>query len=74
MIDFDIKYLEQVEEYLASGKLKEEFEEASENEKYQILDFLEKLMDLAELADEKATEIIFKGSQMELLAGVKSDT
>lgn len=55
----DMEYLEKVEKYLESGDLAFDFEHGSEEKKYEILDFLEKLMDVAEKADEVATKSIF---------------
>ena len=53
-------YLLELEEYLKSGTLAEDFSFSSEERRYEILEFLEKLMDVAELADETATKIIFR--------------
>lgn len=69
MIDFD--YIDKVRDYIESGKLEEDFADGSQNKKYKILEFLEALMDTAELADEKATRIIFKDSYLEIASGVK---
>ncbi|MDK2956656.1 MAG: hypothetical protein PWQ57_2152 [Desulfovibrionales bacterium] len=66
----DLELLNKLEEYIASGDLAFEFEHGDEDKRYLILDFLEKLMDLAELADETATELIFKKGQLEALAGI----
>lgn len=68
----DHEYLEKIEEYIKSGDLAFEFEHGDEDKRHQILDFLEKLMDVAELADETATKLIFKDGQLEALAGVKA--
>ncbi len=56
------KFLNDLEEYLKSGSLEQDFECSSEERRLEILDYLERLMDLAELADETATKIIFKNS------------
>ncbi len=58
------KYIEELIEYLRSGNLTQDFEYSTEERRYEILDFLEKLMELGEAADETATEIIFKKSQL----------
>ncbi|MBT8763848.1 hypothetical protein KFV02_07870 [Desulfohalobiaceae bacterium Ax17] len=58
------KFLEELEEYLKSGRLEEDFEYSAEDRRYEILDYLERLMDVAELADEVATRLIFKNSQL----------
>lgn len=68
----DMKYLDEVLESISSGDLKEQFEYSAEERRYEILDFLEKLMELGEAADELATKIIFKDSYLETLAGVKN--
>ncbi|EPR37516.1 hypothetical protein dsx2_0862 [Desulfovibrio sp. X2] len=69
MIDPD--YLTRIREYMESGRLEAEFADASEERRYAILDFLEQLMDLAELADKTATRVIFKDSYLEMASGVK---
>jgi len=56
------KFLNELEEYLKSGNLEQDFEYSSEERRQEILDYLERLMDLAELADETATRIIFNKS------------
>lgn len=65
----DITFLEKLEAFITSGDLAFEFEHGDEAKRYEILDFLEKLMDVAELADEQATKLIFKEGYMEMLAG-----
>lgn len=57
----DVKNLDQFAEYIRSGALEESFKCGSEETRYQILELLEKLMDVAELADETATQLIFRG-------------
>ncbi len=56
------KFLNDLEEYLKSGELEKDFEYSSEERRMEILDFLERLMDVAEIADETATRIIFKNT------------
>lgn len=53
-------YLAEVEEYLRSGRLAEDFFYSPEERRLEMLQFLEQLMDLGELADEAATGIIFR--------------
>lgn len=65
----DINYLEKLEEYLKSGDLAFDFENAEEDKKFLILEFLEKLMDVAEMADEQATKLIFKDAYMQMATG-----
>lgn len=65
---FDMAYLEKIEAYFASGDLEMDFEYADEEKRGRILDFLEKLMDVGDLADAQATKLIFKG-QLEAMLG-----
>lgn len=53
--------IKEFENYMKSGKLEADFKIAGEYERGQILELLEKLMDAAELADEVATRLIFRG-------------
>ena len=64
---FDTQYLEKLESYLASGDLEMDFEYADEEKRGRILDFLERLMDLADKADQAATKLIFKGQLGQML-------
>jgi hypothetical protein len=68
----DEAYLDELKEYMKSGRLAEDFENSSEERRYEILDFLEKLMDIGEIADEAATRIIFKNTQLEAFLGTSS--
>ena len=68
----DLKYLEEVEQALASGRIEKDFKYGSQAKKEEILDFLQRLMDLADAADEVATRIIFKDSYLGVLAGVNT--
>lgn len=65
----NMTYLEKLEEYITSGDMAFEFENGEEDRRFAILEFLEKLMDVAELADEQATKLIFKDAYAELAAG-----
>ena len=67
----DMEYLEKLEVYFASGDLEQDFEFADEEKRGNILDFLEKLMDLADQADQVATKLIFK-DQLEEMLGAKT--
>ena len=62
----DIDYLERVAHYFESGDCKFEFENGEEERRLQIIDFLEHLMDLGEMADELATKLIFKDAYASL--------
>ena len=68
----DMNYLLKVEDYLQSGRLAEDFENSPEERRIEMLEFLEKLMDIADLADEVASKIIFKDSYLGMLAGTKA--
>lgn len=57
----NIDQLEEMENHIRSGQLEKEFRESGETQRYYILELLEKLMDVAELADEAATRLIFRG-------------
>ncbi len=62
------KYLDELSEYMQSGDLEEDFKWSVEERRGEILEFLEALMDLGELADQTASKIIFKG-QLGMLLG-----
>lgn len=72
MAMLNTKYIVELEEYLKSGNLEEDFKWSVEERRGEILEFLEKLMDLGELADETATHIIFKG-QLGALMGMPGE-
>lgn len=56
----DIEYLERVEHFFKSGDCAFEFEHGEEERRLLIIDFLERLMELGDQADELATKLIFK--------------
>lgn len=64
-----IKDLEEFEEQLKSGAVEDQFEYAGEERRYEILELLDKLMDVADEANEVATRLIYKGSVLEAMAG-----
>ena len=68
----DMKQLEAIETLVTSGDLEEQFEYSPDERRYEILDYLEKLMELGEAADELATKLIFKNSQLQALMGEKN--
>ncbi|SOB58590.1 conserved protein of unknown function [Pseudodesulfovibrio profundus] len=63
----DVEYLERVAHYFESGDCKFEFEHGEEERRLLILDFLERLMELGEQADELATKLIFKDAYASLI-------
>ena len=46
---------------MRSGELEADFKDGCENDRFYLLELLEKLMDVAELADATATRLIFRG-------------
>ncbi len=59
--------LEEFAEYMRSGELEKDFADGCEHDRYYLLEMLEKLMDMGDLADEVSTRVIFKGSLSALL-------
>ncbi len=57
----NVSDLEKFEQYLKSGQLEQDFKDGCENDRFYLLELLEKLMDVAELADAAATRLIFRG-------------
>ena len=68
----DKEYIDGLLAYITSGELGQDFEYSPEERRYEILDFLEKLMELGEAADKTATEIIFKNTQLGQVMGEKT--
>ena len=71
MAMLNAKYIAELEEYLKSGNLEEDFKWSVEERRGEILEFLEKLMDLGELPGEKAepeepSPAVEQGASMEL--------
>ncbi|MGE4291094.1 MAG: hypothetical protein AB7E32_02680 [Desulfovibrio sp.] len=62
-------YLEKIENYVRSGDLAFEFDNGEEGQRLELLDFLERIMDLSEECDELATKLIFKETYMESAKG-----
>ncbi len=60
----DEKYIDELKAYLESEEFIEAFEYSPEERRYEILDFLEKVMELGEAADATATTLIFKNSAL----------
>lgn len=52
------KLLNEFEEYLKSGQLEEDFGYSAEDRKMEILEYLERFMDLAEEVDKIATKLL----------------
>lgn len=60
MTTLNMQYLAEVEESLTSGAFQDIFMYSEEERRFEMLEFLEKLMDLGEQADEVATKIILR--------------
>jgi len=58
-----IKELDEFEQALKSGRIEADFEFGNEQQRYDILELLQKLMDVADTADEVASKIIYRGLQ-----------
>lgn len=56
-----VKDLDELEQYIRSGELETDFKDGCEHDRHYLLELLEKLMDVADLADEAATRLIFRG-------------
>ena len=52
------KFLDEFEAYLTSGQLEEDYGYSAEDRKVEILEYLERFMDLAEEADKVATRLL----------------
>ena len=61
-----IQDLEELERYIRSGELENDFKDGCEHDRHYLLELLEKLMDVADLADETATRLIFRGLPLPL--------
>ncbi|MFA6810899.1 MAG: hypothetical protein WCR47_07565 [Desulfoplanes sp.] len=66
------KDLDDFTTYMQSGQMAEDFEYSGEDRRFEMLDLLEKFMNVAELANETATKLIFKGSQLGEIFGENS--
>ncbi len=55
-----LAYLREIEELFASEQLTDQFEYGSEEQRYEILDFLEKLIELGEASDVLASKLLLK--------------
>lgn len=55
------KLLNEFEDYLKSGRLEEDYSYSAEDRKVEILEYLERFMDLAEEADRVATRLLMPG-------------
>ncbi len=67
------KVLKEFQEYMQSGRMEEDFQYSGEERRMEMLDMLELFMDVAELADETATKLIFKNSQLGEMFGQQAE-
>lgn len=65
--------LDEFARYIKSGELEKNFRLAGEIERGEILELLEKLMDVADLADQAATRLIFRGLTLPPTARLKDN-
>lgn len=56
------KDLDEFAVYMQSGEMEKDFKDGCEHDRHYLLNLLEKFMDVADLADETATRLIFRGS------------
>ena len=56
-----VNELTELENYIRNGELEADFKDGCENDRFYLLELLEKIMDVSELADAAATRLIFKG-------------
>lgn len=56
-----MRELDEMESYIRSGQLEKDFQDGCEHDRHYLLELLEKLMDVADLADEAATRLIYRG-------------
>ena len=74
MAALNSKYIKELYEYMNSGAMTEDFHFSGEERRFEMLEFLDLLMDLGEAADKAASEMIFRDSQLGLLAGGVPDS
>lgn len=56
-----VAQLEDFEKYLKSRQVEDDFRFGTEQERLDLLELLEKFMDVADVADALATKLIFRG-------------
>jgi hypothetical protein len=65
MANLKFDYLKELDDTLRSGEFQDFFMYSGEERRLEMLEFLERLMELGELADEVATRIIFRKKDTE---------
>lgn len=56
----NMEYLEKVEAWIRSGDLEADFGFSPDERRFEMLEFLEKLIEIGEMADAAATRILMK--------------
>ncbi len=65
--------LDEFARYMQSGEMENDFRDGCEHDRHYLLNLLEKFMDVADMANETATKLIFRGSLGALLPGQAKD-
>ena len=65
MLRLTEKDLDDFADYMKSGEMEQDFRDGCEHDRLFLLSLLEKFMDVADLADETATKLIFRGNLAE---------
>lgn len=69
MAALNTKYIQELLEYMNSGAMAEDFQFSGEERRFEMLEFLDLVMDLGEAADKAASAMIFRDSQLGMFAG-----
>ena len=62
MLRLTEKDLDDFADYMKSGEMEQDFRDGCEHDRLFLLSLLEKFMDVADLADETATKLVFRGN------------
>ncbi len=65
--------LDEFARYMQSGEMENDFRDGCEHDRHYLLNLLEKFMDVADMANETATKLIFRGRLGALLPGQEKD-
>ena len=72
MLRLTEKDLDDFADYMKSGEMEQDFRDGCKHDRLFLLSLLEKFMDVADLADETATKLIFRGN-LAALAGARPE-
>ena len=72
MLRLTEKDLDDFADYMKSGEMEQDFRDGCEHDRLFLLSLLEKFMDVADLADETATKLIFR-ENLAALAGARPE-